>query len=73
MPHMKDQILAEAMTLDSREREELAEELLLSVDEILDPDWAAEIERRLAAYKSGQAKTSSADEMFQKLEKTLGR
>jgi hypothetical protein len=50
----KDQILAEAMALKPREREELAEELLLSVSEILDPEWAAEIRRRLGEIDQGE-------------------
>lgn len=69
----KDQILAEAMSLSSHEREQLAEELLLSIDEILDTEWAAEIERRVASYKAGTTQTIPAADMFQRLEKALGK
>ena len=50
----KTQLLAEALTLQPKEREELAEELLLSVNEVLDEEWAAEIRRRVAGIDGGE-------------------
>jgi putative addiction module component (TIGR02574 family) len=64
MAMTKEQILEHAMALEPRQREELAEELLLSVDEILDPEWAAEIKRRIAQIDRGEAKLVPADEVF---------
>jgi putative addiction module component (TIGR02574 family) len=67
----KDQLLAEAMALDVREREALAEELLLTVDdgtrEEIDAAWAEEIDRRIAEYERGEVKAVPADDMFRRL------
>jgi putative addiction module component (TIGR02574 family) len=67
----KDQLLAEAMALDVREREALAEELLLTVDdgtrEEIDAAWAEEIDRRIAEYERGEVKAVPVDDMFRRL------
>jgi hypothetical protein len=63
----KEQILHQAMALDPRQREELAEELLLSVDEILDPEWAAEIQKRINQINRGDAQLRPADDVFNEI------
>ena len=65
MAMTKEQILEQAMALNPRQREELAEELLLSVDEILDPRWAAEIQKRIAQIDRGETTLHPADEVFE--------
>jgi putative addiction module component (TIGR02574 family) len=71
MPMEKSQILAEAMLLDPKDREALAEELLTTVDQddsqVLDAVWDAEIERRLANYDQGLTRSSPPDQMFRRL------
>lgn len=75
MSMTRDQIKAEAMALDPREREQLAEELWRSVDEAtkdeIDAAWAAEIRRRIEAVDSSQMPTVPADEVFAKLRSRL--
>jgi putative addiction module component (TIGR02574 family) len=67
----KDQLLAEAMALDVREREALAEELLLTVDdgtrEEIDAAWAEEIDRRIAEYERGEVKAIPGDQVLREL------
>ena len=56
--------------LPRAERERLVDELLESLNEPaaseLDAAWAAEIERRLAAYDRGDVQALSAEEVFAK-------
>ena len=71
MPMTKEQIYAEAIALDVREREALAEELLLTVDdgtrEEVDAPWAEEIERRIAEYERGEVKAIPGDQVLREL------
>ena len=71
MPMTKEQLYAEAMALDVREREALAEELLLTVDdgtrEEVDAAWAEEIERRIAEYERGEVKAIPGDQVLREL------
>jgi putative addiction module component (TIGR02574 family) len=71
MPMTKEQIYAEAIALDVREREALAEELLLTVDdgtrEEVDAAWAEEIERRIAEYERGEVKAIPGDQVLREL------
>ena len=71
MPMTKEQLLAEAMALDVKERESLAEELLLTVDdgtrEEVDAAWAEEIQRRIAEYERGEVKAIPGDQVLREL------
>jgi putative addiction module component (TIGR02574 family) len=77
MPMTKDQILAEAMSLEPSDREALAEELLTTVDYptrgAVDAAWADEIDRRLAEYDSGKVQAVSPDQMFRRLREKYGK
>lgn len=69
-------VLADA--LDEHARAELAAELLASLDGPADPDaeaqWAAEIERRVAAIEAGTAVLEPWDEVRRRIERdVLGR
>jgi len=67
MPMSKEQIFTEAMTLEPHDRQALGEELLQSVDQILDPEWAAEIQRRVDEIKRGKAKLIPVDQAVERL------
>lgn len=70
-----EDILKIALTLDVRERASLVEKLLASLDDLSEEEadrlWAEEAESRRAAYRSGQAKTISAEEVHQKARRQL--
>lgn len=71
-------VLADALRLDEHARAELAAELLASLDGPADPDaeaqWAAEIERRVAAIEAGTAVLEPWDEVRRRIERdVLGR
>ena len=70
----KEQILSEAMTLNPRERDEVAEALWQSIapDE-LSPEQLAEIRRRLDAIDSGQAQFVPGDQVMRELQERFGR
>ena len=67
---LKD-IAAEALELPLTARAELAGQLLDSLDDLTEAEadqlWAAEAERRFAAYKAGQMESVSADDLFARL------
>jgi len=71
MPMTKEQILAEAMKLDAKERDALADELWRTVDHDsehdIDAGWAEEAERRIAAYQRGEVQAKPVDEVIQRL------
>ena len=60
----------EARSLSPEERAQLVDALLESLREEriaeVEAAWAAEIERRVAAYKRGEAKLVPAEEVFAK-------
>jgi putative addiction module component (TIGR02574 family) len=68
-------LLEEALLLDVQNRAVLAEKLLASLDGVPPEEaerlWADEAERRLAALRSGDGKTVSAEEVAQKVEQLL--
>ena len=70
MPETR-RIFEQAMALPARERESLAELLLVSLDPAdqkeIDAAWAEEAERRLADYRAGRAKAIDAEEVFREL------
>jgi putative addiction module component (TIGR02574 family) len=73
----KKQILAQALSLDPRERSELAEELWLSLDDATQEEiheaWALELRRRIEALDRGGMKTVAAEEVFERMKKRLKR
>lgn len=72
-----DEIVASAMKLPQEERVRLAEELIASLDEEIEPDveeiWLAEAERRLNEFRSGKTCGVPAAEAFAKARSALGR
>jgi putative addiction module component (TIGR02574 family) len=71
MPETIDAIFDAALTLPRENRAALAEKLVESLEEEdraeLPPAWAAEIRRRIDAYKRGEVKTIPADEVMRSL------
>ena len=69
----KEQILSEAMTLNPRERDEVAEALWQSIapDE-LSAEQLAEIRRRLDAIDAGQAQFVPGDQVMRELRERFG-
>jgi len=72
-----EDIMATAMKLPERERVRLAQELIASLDEEIEPDvealWLAEAERRLEELRSGKTKGVPAEEAFAKARHALRR
>jgi putative addiction module component (TIGR02574 family) len=69
------QIIEAALKLDRSEREEIAHELLESIDGSsdaeLNPAWEAEVQRRLQKIEAGEATFVSGDEVFARAEAIL--
>ena len=67
----RQQLLTEALSLDPTEREALAEELLLSLDEpereAIDAAWLAETRSRDAAFRRGESTASTVDEVIARI------
>lgn len=62
-----NEILKEAMMLNPMEKAELVDKLILALDKPdaeLDKLWADEAESRLAAYKKGELKAFSVEEVL---------
>lgn len=72
-----EEIVANAMKLPLRERIQLAQQLISSVDEQLEEDvealWFAEAERRLDELQSGKVQGVPSDEAFSKARDALRR
>ena len=70
MPDTAADLAVRGKQLPREERERLVDELLESLNEPaaaeLDAAWAAEIDRRLAAYDRGEVQALSAEEVFAK-------
>jgi len=70
-------LLEQAMELSPEERLRIAEELVDSVREPLDPEWEqawrAELDLRLAELRAGTTRPLSWDEMRERLRATPGR
>lgn len=65
-------ILKQALLLSPKEKAVLVEKLLASLDQpdsAIDGLWAKEAEDRIDAYESGNLKTISAEEIFEKYHK----
>lgn len=71
MSIQENQIFAEAMTLPPKERVDLAERLLSSIDLITQQEndmlWAQEAERRIDSFGKGEIKSVPANEVFGKI------
>jgi putative addiction module component (TIGR02574 family) len=69
-----DELKAEAMKLGPEARAQLAHALLLSLDELSEPEieklWLEEAERRLKEFRDGKVRGIPAEEVF---DKALGR
>ena len=74
MPMTKEQLLAEAMALSPKERDELAEELWQSIGENeFSQDQLAEIRRRAHAVDSGEMATIDGETVMRELFERLTR
>jgi putative addiction module component (TIGR02574 family) len=71
MAMSKEQILTEAMSLNPREREAIAEELWLSIDEQTKEElaaaWTDEIRNRVDKAARGEGSSKSVDEVVGRL------
>ena len=69
MSALLDELSKRAKELAVEERAQLAQELLESVDQEVDPDvqaaWDTEIASRIAKYERGEAKLIPAAEVFE--------
>lgn len=72
-----DELLAQALRLDPKDRAELASELLASLDGPEDLDaqsaWGEEIRRRVAALEAGTLTLEPWEAVKTRIEKTLRR
>ena len=72
-----DELLAQALRLNPKDRAELASELLASLDGPEDLDaqaaWEAEIQRRVAALEAGTLRLEPWEAVKTRIEKTLRR
>jgi hypothetical protein len=67
------EILEEARQLPPSEREWVAHGLLIGGPDEIDPDWEAEVERRVADADSPNAATVSWEELESRLRSRLAR
>ena len=67
----QDQVKSAAMQLEPHERETLAEELLLSIDqqqsEEIDAAWLIEIRRRDSEFRAGNVEAKPVGEVINRL------
>jgi putative addiction module component (TIGR02574 family) len=65
------QVFEAALALSADERGKLAEKLVQSLDEEVEPEaaqaWGTEIERRLARHDAGEGKTLTMEESLARL------
>lgn len=74
MPMTKEQILTEAMALDPKEREALAEQLLLTVDgdrAAIEAAWVEECKLRMEAVDRGELPVVPGDQAMRELRDRL--
>jgi len=70
----KDQLLNEALTLDPRERDELAEALWQSIGpNELTSEQRAEVRRRIDALDRGDVQPIPGDQVMRELRERFGR
>ena len=70
MTLLSEQLFEKALALPLKERLELAERLLSSVDpsDQIDKLWAIEAEERIDAYEKGEMQAISSEDVFKKIE-----
>ncbi|HLH31345.1 MAG TPA: addiction module protein [Terriglobia bacterium] len=70
-----ESVLSQALKLDARERAQLVQELLASLDGPTDPDasqaWEKEIQRRVAALEAGTEKLEPWDSTKSRIAKNI--
>ena len=70
-----EKVLSEALSLDTRERAEIAAELIASLDGERDEDveaaWAAEADRRIEEVEAGTAKLVPWRDVERRVEKEI--
>lgn len=72
-----DELEAEVLKLSSESRAELAQRILLSLDELEQPDseherlWMEEIERRYRAVREGTSSLTSAEKVLAEIQAEL--
>jgi len=75
MSHDAEKFLSVALALPEHERAEIAAKLLESLDQAdpsdVDEAWAHEIERRCAAFDSGEAVTSDWNDFRARIERDI--
>lgn len=77
MSELLTELSEKAQALTANEREQLAEDLLMTLQNEVDPDveseWDQEIQRRLTEIDNGTAKLVSAEEVFAEARRIVGR
>ena len=77
MSELLTELSERARALSANEREQLAEDLLMTLQSEADPDveseWDQEILRRLTEVENGTAKVVSAEEVFAEARRIVGR
>ena len=72
-----DQLTADAMKLSLRDRVQLAQRLVSTIDDEIDPDtealWFAEAERRLEELRSGRIEGINSEDAFSIAREALKR
>ena len=75
MPDPVAELSQRALTLAPQDRARLAEELLASLGGDLEPEvdaaWDAELKKRIAEVESGTVKLLPADEVFERVRRSL--
>jgi putative addiction module component (TIGR02574 family) len=70
-----EKVLAEALTLETRERADVAAKLIASLDGEPDEDveaaWAAEVDRRIAEIEAGRAKLVPWEDVERRIERDV--
>jgi putative addiction module component (TIGR02574 family) len=77
MSNNLDELTADAMKLPLRDRVQLAQRLVSTIDDEVETDtealWFAEAERRLEEMRDGKVRGINSDEAFQTARETLKR
>jgi putative addiction module component (TIGR02574 family) len=67
MPRTKDEIFADAMALDPKQREELAADLRQSVPIALTAEQTAELRRRIEAIDRGEGESLDGEQVMREI------